>query len=242
MTRDKGIKLSVFCIAVLILGIFLYRWSPYKIEFLGHYDKIWAHRVNDISKLHKAQRFFDGVELDLVFHEKGNYLDVTHPPGPSRNLYFEYYLQEVRGHPFLWLDIKNLNAGNSNAVLNKLRALLSEKDYPLQKILIETRYPDALPIFSRAGFKTSYYLPPGLAALDPSKLKTRICEISNVLQEQTGTAISSSYEDYEIMKAYFPDTDKYIWILDGITKRGFLLPREILADTTVKVVLVPLKP
>src|SRR5690554_3875117 len=202
-----------------------YRYSPYKIEYLGYYDKIWAHRVNSEEKLNSALKFFKGVEVDLVYDETKNTLDVTHPPVPSIHLDFKQYLSNItKGeYPFIWLDIKNLEVKNSD------------------NILVETRYPEALPSFHEVGFKTSYYLPYGLSEMSLEKYKSEIKKIRLILQEQPYLGVSSNYTDYAVMAKEFPKNEKYFWITSSVRKHGFSEPRKILKDSTVKEVLISYK-
>lgn len=240
MTKNKNLKLfAILVLLIFLLGV-IYRHSPYKIEYLGHYDKIWAHRVDSKEKLESSLKFFDGVELDLVYNAKTDILDVTHPPVKSINLSFKKYLTVISkdAKPYLWLDIKNLNQHNSDSILKKLVSLFSEKKYPFKKILVETRYPEALPNFAKVGFLTSYYLPSGLSEMDSIALKKEVYKIRATLAAQPKLAISSDYIDYELMLNFFPKTDKYLWVLTSLWKHGISQPRKILKDPNVKVVLV----
>lgn len=243
MITGKRILILVLAVLSLILLGMAYRYSPYKIEYLGHYDKIWAHRVNSTEKLESALKYFKGVELDLVYDEQKNILDVTHPPVPSIDLDLENYLSSINSEakPYIWLDIKNLNFDNKDEILQKLTKLFSEKEYPLEKVLVETRYPEALSEFSAAGFRTSYYLPYGLTEMTAEKRITELQKIAEILDEQPGLAISSNYTDYDMMHESFPTKDKYFWITSSIRTHGFTTPRRILKDSTVKAVLISYK-
>lgn len=243
MITGKTIVILVLAILSLILLGMVYRYSPYKIEYLGHYDKIWAHRVNSTEKLESALKYFKGVELDLVYDDQKNVLDVTHPPVPSINLDLETYLSYINTpeKPYIWLDIKNLDNENKNFILQILNKLFSEKEYPLKKVLVETRYAEALPEFSAAGFKTSFYLPYGLTEMTSEKQEVELQKITRILTEQPDLAISSNYTDYVIIKKSFPTKDKYFWITSSIRKHGFSTPRRILKDSTVKAVLISFK-
>lgn len=243
MITGKKIVILVLAVLSLILLGMAYRYSPYKVEYLGHYDKIWAHRVNSTDKLESALKYFEGVELDLVYDDQKNILDVTHPPVPSINLDLEKYLSFINTpeKPYMWLDIKNLNNENKAVILKILNKLFSQKEYPLDKVLIETRYPEALSEFSAAGFKTSFYLPYGLAEMTAEKRKVELQKITNILTEQPDLAISSNYTDYDMMHESFPTKDKYFWITSSIRTHGFSTPRRILKDSTVKAVLISYK-
>ncbi len=238
MTRIKKIALVIvlFCFC-----LFLYKYSPYRVEFLGYYQKIWAHRVDSKEKLKAALLFYKGVELDLVYKAHENFLDINHPPAKSINLSFKNYLSEINTDTYLWLDIKNLTLENSELILTRIVSVLNQRNYPFDKILIETRYPEALPIFTKKGFITSYYLPFSLHTKSTSELNLEINKITAILENQPEIGISSDYKNYNIMKEYFPNKNKYIWMISSITERWFTKTRSILKDEKVKVVLVHYK-
>ncbi len=240
MTRR--IKIFILTIFVLLGVAYLYRYNPYQIEFLGHSNKMWAHRVNSLEKLKTSLKYFKGIELDLVFVEEENYLDVNHPPAKSIQLNFINYLDEIgKEQPYLWLDIKNLDKDNSHRIFELLYQTLTAKAYPVNKVLIETRFPEALTIFTKAGFMTSYYLPYGLSKMGENDLQNEIEKVTNVLENQPKIGISSSYKDYEIMNTYFPNKKKYLWIVGSFRKRNYSLIRIALDDENVIVVLSSFK-
>ena len=239
----KGKKRIIFAVVCLLIFGYLYKYSPKRIEFLGHYEKVFAHRVNSLEKQKQALNYFDGIELDLVYLKDKNILDVNHPPAKSIGLNFETYLKQIEADnfPFLWLDIKKLDTTNEEAILLKLNALFESKNYPKNKILIETRSPEALPKFTTAGYKTSYYLKPRLNEKTGEDLNNEINYINSILKLQPTIGISSSYEDYEIMKAYFPTKTKYIWALSSPYRFKYKKVRSILEDEKVAIVLTKFK-
>jgi len=103
-------KRTIILSFIIILGsLFLYRFSPYKLDFIGHYNtKIGAHKCNNSSKLNSALKYYDRIELDLVYNEEEKFLDVYHPPNPSTGLTFKNYISKIPNNkfPFLWLDIQ----------------------------------------------------------------------------------------------------------------------------------------
>lgn len=233
----KKSKIILVFMSLFLMAVFFYRYSPRKIEYLGHYNKVYAHRVNSIEKLKSALHFFNGVELDLVYKKDKNILDVNHPPAQSINLNFETYVNEIEQgtFPFLWLDIKNLDLNSAQDIFIKLNIILERLNYPKDKILIETFYPEALSIFSKAGYNTSYYLPPQL--YKSTNLENEIKNIKAVLKEQPNMGISTNFEDYDILKANFPNRKKYIWALVPNLNSKYNEIRKILKDEKVEIVL-----
>ncbi len=244
MINGKIVKKGVLCFVFLILGVLLYSYCPYKIEGIGYYDKIWAHRVNSLEKLDSALDYFDGIELDLIYDLETDILDVNHTVGESIGLSFKTYLNAIdvsNGYPYLWLDIKKLDLNNGDQILKKLLELFHEKSYPLNKVLIETRHPEVLPKFKQAGFKTSYYLPVRMYLKDSVALEKSLKDIRGVLEKQPDVSISTDYRDYEIIKKHFPNRNKYIWAILRWTHLEHKKVRAILKDEKVEILLLNYK-
>ena len=102
MTKGRKRALYFFGIItiVLLVLLYLYQHSAKRVEFLGHYDKVLAHRVNSLEKLEASLKHFKGVELDLVYDNETNTFDVNHPPAKSINLTFETYLSAIKENTF----------------------------------------------------------------------------------------------------------------------------------------------
>lgn len=235
----KGKRKIVLTVVFLLGFLCFYRYSPRRVEFLGHYNKVFAHRVNSLEKQKQALKHFQGIEVDLVYLENRDVLDVNHPPVTSIGLTFETYLSQIdsTNFPFLWLDIKNLNSTNSNAILKKLIALLENKKHPKNKVLIETLSPEVLHAYTNAGFKTSYYLKSNLHKLSQEQLHKEISLIKRVLVQQPQTGISSNYENHELLKKHFPNQTKYLWAITSFYNFKYFKLRKALTDEKVEVVL-----
>ncbi len=124
---------------------------------LHPYSKTWAHRVNTLERFKFLSDHFQGFEMDIVFDEKRNFLDVRHPPATSISLSFEKYLQTPESKDkFFWLDLKNLTDSNEAPVLNCFTRLNNQ--YQIRnKIIVESDNIIPLSKISEAGYFTSYY-------------------------------------------------------------------------------------
>ncbi len=226
-------------IVLLIVLYFLYKYSPYKLDYIGHYDKIWAHRIDDQSRLKSAIKYFKGVEVDLVYNSEKNYLDVGHPPAKSIGLSLDKYLSNLTNKkPYIWLDIKNLNITNAVEIHALLEKLCKKYQYPKDKFLVETRYPEALPIFTKNDFICTYYLPYHIYKREESEKQKILFHINEILKAQPTIGVSAAYKDYDILHKNFPTKNKYMWIIESTRNRKLSLTRKILKDSTVKVVLI----
>lgn len=229
------LKLGVF-FSILFIG---YYYFPYRLDFLGHYNKVLAHHCNSIERLDSALKYYKGVELDLVYSEDIDLLDVYHPPSPSTGLSFKNYVDNIKSkeQPLLWLDIKNLDEDNAHLIFKKITSILDDNNFNYSKILIESTSPKSLPIFTEAGFKTSFYLPKRLDLKTPKELEISISKISKVLKDQPDIGISTNFHDYYVLKKYFPNKPKYIWVLVFPINIHLKVTKKILNDPTVKIVL-----
>lgn len=228
MMKTKFWKYFLFIFAFSLLARWGYKYTPYRVEFLGHYDKVWAHRVNSTEKLSSALSYFDGIELDLVYLPERQKLDVNHPPANSISLDFETYLESIpkEKQPYIWLDIKNLTKEHSQAIWSRLELLRVKMNVEKKHFLIESRYPEALINFMDTGYTTSYYLPSDLNKID-----------REILNTYPSLGISANYLLYESLSEEFPERKKYLWKIDGLSFSSYKKTRKILKDSSVIVVL-----
>lgn len=239
MMKRLNKRFLFLSIPLLFISYFIYKYSPYKLDYIGYYDKIWAHRVDSEPKLKAATLFFKGVEVDLVYNKEQNYLDVGHPPVKSIHLSFDEYLSKLNNKkPYIWLDIKNLTDNNATKIYLLIERLRKRHQYSKNKFLIETKHPQALDIFIKNNYKCLYYLPYELHKKNKTELNKTILHIHKILKSKPKLGISATYKDYPILHKNFSDKNKYIWITERFKQRKFRLTRKILKDTTVKVVLI----
>jgi len=242
MMKGKFRYLVFGILTLLLIGV-INHYATHKLELLGYYSKVGAHRVNSIEKLNSAVKYFEIIELDIEYNKVNSFMDVNHPPAASINLSLENYISVIDDNqqPFLWLDIKNITKDNSTEILNKLLEVFTRVNYPLGKVLVETQSPETLPNFVKAGFKTSYYLPYGLCKMNESKLRETITGIKKILKEQPNVAISSDIQDYEILVKNFPSITKYTWTMGSVFRNHFIQTQKALRDPNVAIVLVTYK-
>lgn len=231
-------------VALVLFAFVLYHQATFKFDYLGHKDKIWAHRVNSVQKLEFTQKRYAGVELDLVFDNKTMTFDVNHPPAPSIGLTLENYLThfDTRSPVGIWLDFKNLNQENAENSLIRLNELSLKYQLDKNSIIVESQFPQYLSGFSDSGYKTSYYLPTFLNQLSSKDLIEKIKEIEQNMQSFHTTAISTNIVDYDIIANHFPEETKYLWAIDKTYThrlfKNYVQTRKALQDPKVEVLLV----
>jgi heptose-I-phosphate ethanolaminephosphotransferase len=213
-----------------------------------NFNKLWAHRINNLEKLEKAIKIFSGVELDVVFKREGGkmYFDVYHPPSDSIGLSLERYFDAASSFPHLrfWLDLKNLSPDNKHDAFNRLNHLI--KKYDLRKrIILESKKYSNLDIFTESGIYTSYYLPK--IKVDEISEEEKKNKTKNLIKNITSAnirAISYTGYMYEYVKeCIFPRTNN-IEMLTWFTSKNIhnkddaAFLQKIVNDKDIRVVVV----
>jgi hypothetical protein len=239
--KQKKTYLLITVIIVSIFGFILF--SNYSLKlFFG--EKIWAHKINTINRLNKAQNEFKGLELDVVFYNNSNSFYVNHPPDSSINLSLQSYLssQDRSLKTQYWIDFKNLNTENQKESINQLNRLISEYKIEKNRVIVESKQPLLLQQFSDSKLKTAYYLPSNLGELDSTHLKIELNEIQKKVIVYQPSYISSDYRHYPILKEHFPKYKKLFWFT-GFGSTNTIAARillwKILLDDNVDVLLIP---
>lgn len=253
-SNKKNNKLKLVTVTFFLLLFYLIlNFQNYIFEFFFS-SKIYAHRVNSIQKYQEAKNVFSGIELDLVFNSLNNTFDVNHPPVKSINLtLFDFLNSKKEYNNFgIWLDFKNLNESNYQQSVNKLDSIIRILNINPEDVVVESMVPVYLDMFTKKGFKTSYYLPTNISNLESEDLMIHYDYINNLIASGKINYISSQVEDYTFMKDNFPSTKIITWIIDNPPiinslytlklsminfKRNFI----VLNDKNVEVVLFKFK-
>ena len=125
--------------------------------------RILPHRVNSIGKLRDVQASgFSGLELDAIYGlgNKDTFI-VSHDESDNSDLTFEAFLSlsSVSSLKKIWLDLKNMNADNYQAILARLNTLDDAFTLKDRLILETSETSDFMSAFHQSGWHTSYYLP-----------------------------------------------------------------------------------
>lgn len=180
--------------------------------------KIWLHRANNINKAKHFQKKYAGLEIDITFVDSLKTFLVQHGGGlkEDNTATLEQWFNEIKKANKLgfWLDFKNLNDNNKNIALDELNRICSEREKEIkrEKIIIESWSAKNLPIFKKAGYKTSFYIP----NFNPEKssdedIKKHTEEIKNVINSYNPTFISGYFYQYQFMRDSFPNKKILIW-------------------------------
>ena len=153
-------KIILFLIAIFsYIGVFFYPSS--KISSKGFYnlnDKLWAHRVLNLSETDKLSREFSGFELDVFYNKKLNQFDVKYY-GSLYDVTLDQYFNSCKDLSLkYWIDFKNLNENNVIDAVSLLDTLTSKYSIKAD-VIIESKKIELLSRFKKHGFSISYWLP-----------------------------------------------------------------------------------
>jgi len=239
----KKNKKKIIFIIFLITAVVVYIFNPYKLEYVGYQSKVWAHRVNSLEKLNYTQKFYQGIELDLVFDSITQTFDVNHPPDPSIKLNLDTYFSKINNKEIkLWLDFKNLSEANAEKATEILDQLTKKYSLKSENVLVESTEIIYLQSFKTKNFKTSFYLPQLVGLADESKFVPTIDSIKQLLVKYPTSGISCNVNAYDVINEYFKNERKFLWHIYNPYSRHQIKNyrdfRKYVSDATVEAVLI----
>ena len=142
----------------------------------------------------------------------------------------------------MWLDIKNLTAGNKHVALERMNEMTEYFQIAKDRLIIEGKDWKALEVFTQDGYYTSYYVtydePDDLSE---EEVDDCIEELQEIADKEVVSALSfPGYWYTEIKEGLNRSIDLLTW-KHRSSQLQFLLSsvgREMLADPQLKVVLV----
>lgn len=173
--------------------------------------KAWGHRTNTLEKLHESEPLFRGIELDVVYDQQQGLFDIHHPPASASGLSLLKYLQSRDSkNKGLWLDFKNLSEKNAPEAVSRLKHLCDSANLKKERFIIESPSPQHLQLFSKNGFKTSYYLPNTFCK---EEAPSSIDSIKKLSRQCPTNFISIDLCNYAIANKHFEKEQKLLWTL-----------------------------
>lgn len=172
----KSIRLYIIALSIVLIIITLYSIfrpapsTPLPIKEMNAYHAIAdynkrntfaSHRVNSKDRLRELKYSnIKNIEIDIFINHKNELIvgpDELNSSGLNLREYFDFINKEIPDFSFIWLDLKDLNPQNSKFIYDELK-FLDDKYKIKGRVLIESRYPSALQLFSKNGWRTGYYL------------------------------------------------------------------------------------
>lgn len=241
-----GMKRKIL-VVVVVLVLAIAAWIAWNAVFeMGkHEDKLWLHRCNSMEKLREKIEDYPNVEIDVVYRDNGIF-DVTHDADTTFKLpldSFFNYMSKSDGH--MWLDVKNLNGGNADEMLDDLDSLTSEYGIEKGQLIVESRDWRSLDAFTDEGYYTSMYVDfPKPSKLDEEEIDSCLDYLNMVAR--TGNVRALSFPGWwydDVSESVDADIDLLTWKHRTTQLELVCLPegREMLDDERLKVVLVKSK-
>ncbi len=179
---------------------------------------MWLHMVNDRKKLQKFVDKYDGFEIDINFNAEKKYFNVSRNKiDGNENL--ADMLKNIVGldQKYLWFDFKNLSDRNKKSSLDTLNKIAEENGLKKEKIIVESKDPISLDVFSKEGYYTSF-------DLDCYKWRN-VKDAYNVLMNNIDMLnrsrvdfVSSDAKYFDIVKYCFPNMPHLFWIDEATMK------------------------
>lgn len=170
-----------------------------------------AHKCNDIVKLQDAIDYgISNFEVDIhVSKESGSpVLMIGHEIETSTGQTFEEYMDDLLAMKpdfnFLWLDFKDLNSDENEAIIRETLMRLDEKYSIKNRVLVESRYIQYLTSFANDGWHVSFYSPWSSLVGKTAQQQKEICQDwLHTMQEHNVDGISFDSDVYQVMQTYF---------------------------------------
>ena len=231
-------KIILILIAIFsYVGFFFYPSS--KVSSTGFYnlnDKLWAHRVLNLSEINKLSKQFPGFELDVFYNKKLNQFDVKHHGNYSELSLDEYFSNCQEFNLKYWIDFKNLNKNNVTDAVSLLDTLTSKYSIKAD-VIIESKKIELLSIFKNHGFSISYWLPDFHLIKSIFQIKNTVKNIEKFKPD----AISMPHSSVSFYSNKIPNYPIHSWINDMISEEDKDKIKRLLKRENVKVVLTDFK-
>ena len=210
-------------------------------DFSFSSNKIWAHRVNTFEEVEKKHSLFDGMEIDLIYSSFINNLYVAHNESDTlRNILLEDWLKHIpnpekNGY---WLDMKNLNKKNAEAIATLLVDILGR--YGIQnKTICESKNLKALAVLKNNNIAISYWINSDVTFRKFTGNTLWRKRIERKIAHLKPNALSSFSWMHPLLDASFPNENILYWhFSDEKTDNNDEIIRKLCSSLNVKVVLI----
>lgn len=227
-----------------ILGVFLLtscQQQPVQLEsgLLLPKDKVWAHAVNDTVTAQTKEKYFGGMELDVIYSAYQHELFVGHnEQDTAKGLTLERWFASL-DHPenmCFWLDMKNLTSITADEI-SELVANILETYHVKDRTFIENYDSWALLRVKSHQLHTSLWVDSfSWISVDTT---TWVEKIERQIQTAHPDALSCEYKMFGALTEHFSDQNLFLWHTPApCTKENVALTRTFSDHPSVKVVLV----
>ncbi|WMJ72280.1 phosphoethanolamine transferase [Cytophagaceae bacterium ABcell3] len=208
------------------------------LDSLGQLSRVYPHRVNTIGKLNNIlYNGHNSFEIDIIFRQNNDstYFEIGHDDNSLSGISLKYFLEHcnVDNLKKIWLDLKNLNSDNLQAVVKQLN-LLDEQFNIKSKAIVESSIgSEDFSLLADEGFHTSFYLPTHVMDYDKPAMIKEAKMIANQVHKQNVSAVSFDAGLFPFVKEHLePLLQNHIVYHTWDLPRNFTMPDlpEILFD------------
>lgn len=202
-------------------------------------NKVWAHRVNSSEEANIKTKYFQGIEVDLVYDTVSGDLFVCHEVDKNKmNLTFREYLGNIEtpNRCHYWLDIKNLGE-DTEAICDTILVLAKYFGFE-SHFFVESWDVRALDIAKGKGIITSLWVD-NIADLPQADTLRWVEKVQQSVDLCNPDALSAYYRMRCLLDRYFPDMNINLWQTPAdFNSENAEITQEICRDPHVKVLLV----
>lgn len=203
--------------------------------------KFWAHRVNSMERFNKLGSFFAGMETDVVFDAATGTFDVHHPPAGPSGLLVDSFFASLSGTALrLWIDLKDLPAGEMSAALEAFAAY--DRQYGIREnIVVESSLPEFVNALAEKGFRTSFLVPPVYLGEENNRNRGEDSQPPPPPLSPRVAYVSQDASYLERLKELYPGRKIITWSLAFYNYIDRNALRSLASDTAVEVILLNVK-
>jgi uncharacterized protein YqfB (UPF0267 family) len=236
----KSVNSLKILLTVSFIAGFLFIIIPVKKApaITGDSQEVWSHQNNKIEIAQENAKKFQGIEIDLVYDNRINALNVRHD---IESAVTDINLSDVIQATYstqckYWLDIKNLSSTNVEKVLKELELISTTFPSFKNRTIIESHQPKELSLLGQNGFYTSYWVPhyeDKVISYFKFFIRTK-----PVLLRREFNALSAHKSMLSFLKLFYPRHNFHIWTHDFAKEELIPATKELLINHQVKVLLI----
>lgn len=209
MTIKKISTLMFLSLLIAAISLPLYiKYQFSQLHFktpLKSIHQLWSHRgagntyaENSIAAFEEAiQSGAKGIEIDIYFDMRQRKFKVTHDP-PEKKIYpdLEEYFQRFKDSTSYWLDLKNLNEENADAISEVLNQLSQKYDLK-NNLFVESSRANLLNILQKQEINCLYWVQFNRTSSVVKELKLLYLKYLIAKYKFSGITTSDYYYDTE---------------------------------------------
>jgi hypothetical protein len=203
-------------------------------------NKLWRHRVDNIDDFQNYAQYFKGVELDVIYYEDIDAIEVEHDEDSTVSISLNDYFGSMENPDdfYYWMDIKNLSNTNVEKFIEHLNQVFDFFGIKNQ-VICESYMVEPLAILHDNGFYTSYWIPHFDYSGTLDSLQT---EKLNLIKANLNTcpfnAISAAYQMFPFIKDHLSNCTTHLWTNGLLGDEDKEQIRNFMSYDFVKVILV----